>query len=121
MEQGPTWFVEREEGFQTLVSRPLSIPRDDGTTAAPLWILRDNGSKEKKLYRMKALREKGKEWAWGKTESQKSEKEGKISLFISLRIIKSRPLDYVQYKSTTGDLETRSTIGIKDRFKILNQ
>ena len=50
MEQGPTWFTEREEreeGFQMLVSRPPSIPRNDGTATAPLWILRDSGLKGK--------------------------------------------------------------------------
>ena len=67
---------------------------------------------------MRALEEKGKEWAWRKT---KSEKEGKISPFISPRIIKSRPLDCIQWKSTAGSLEARLTVEIKDLFKNLTQ
>ena len=51
-------------------------------------------------------------------EMQKSEKERKISPFISPRRIKSRPLDHVQYASTVGGSETRSTVGIKGFFRI---
>ena len=55
------------------------------------------------------------------SERQKSEKEGKILPFISPRRIKSRPLDHVQYTSTVGGSETRSTVGIKGLFRNLNQ
>ena len=47
--------------------------------------------------------------------------KGKISLFISPRIIKSRSLDRAQWKSTVEGLEARSTVEIKDLFKNLSQ
>ena len=55
------------------------------------------------------------------SERKKSEKEGKTLPFISPRRIKSKPLDHVQYTSTAGGSETRSTAGIRGLFKSLNQ
>ena len=55
------------------------------------------------------------------SERLKSEKEGKISPFISQRRIKSRPLDRAQRISTAEGLETRSMVGIIGLFKNLNQ
>ena len=49
---------------------------------------------------------------------QKNEKDEKVSPFIGPRKIKSRPLDYVQYKSTARGSKTRLTVGIKSLSKI---
>ena len=68
MEQGHTWFAEREEGFQTSVSQPPSTPRDDCTTATPPWILRDNGSKGKKVLRNEGFERKRKRMGLEKDE-----------------------------------------------------
>ena len=54
-------------------------------------------------------------------ERQKSEKEGKISPFISPGRIKSRPLDRAQHTSMARGSKTRSTVGIKGLFRNLNQ
>ena len=48
-EQRPTWLAKRDESLQKSVSQLLNIPRDDGAAAALPLILRENGSKGKKL------------------------------------------------------------------------
>ena len=53
-------------------------------------------------------------------EVLKNGKKGKISPFISLRIIKSRQLDHVQWKSMAGVSEARSRVEIEDLLKNLN-
>ena len=55
------------------------------------------------------------------SERKKSEKEGKISPFISPSRIKSRPLDHAQRTSTAEGSETRSTVRIRGLFRNLNQ
>ena len=81
--------------------------------------LRQQSLEEKNVGKKESSGRKGSEE--NKSRMGKSWREGKISPFISEIIIKSRPLDHVQQKSTAGGLKTTSTAEIKDLFKILNQ
>ena len=120
MEQGPTWFAERKEALEywfldLLVFRGMvvsSLLRRKLTTT--------------KVQRRKSLRNKGfgrkrERIGLGEDEEWKSGKEGKFSPFISPRIIKSKSLDRIQWKSMAGGLEERSMVKLKDLFKNLNQ
>ena len=80
-------------------------------------LLLHRGSSATMVERVESSKKRKRRKGLGEKRRVKSEKEGKVSLFITPRIIKFRLLDFAQYKSMIRGLGTRSTIGIRDLFE----
>ena len=80
-------------GSRVLISQPPGILGYGGAAAAPPKVHHDKDPKKKKVLRKESSKRKRERMGVEEDEEWKRGKEGKISPFISLRIIKSRPLD----------------------------